>query len=338
MVMIKRGRNKRRQRWLLINVLLVLIVSGLCVGMLMLGNTIYPVRDVVRSLYDPSMGGVSFAVATIRLPRLLAGFFAGIAFGMAGHTFQTMLRNPLANPDVLGITTGSSVAALFCLLIFQTNQTTASLYAVIAGLLTVIVIYLLAWRKTFSIGRLILVGLGIQAMLNAVISYLLLVGNQQDIPAALRWLSGSLNGAQLPATLPLIWTVVICAPLLILLGNRLNILELGEESAISLGVKTNRTRLLLIVCAVAMLAVATASTGPIAFVAFLSGPIAQRLVGGGYANIVTAGLIGAILVLAADLLGQFAFGVRYPVGIVTGMLGAPYLLILLIKMNRRGRL
>ncbi|MOA28150.1 Iron-uptake system permease protein FeuC [compost metagenome] len=135
---------------------------------------------------------------------------------------------------------------------------------------------------------------------------------------------------------PLIITVLLCTPIVILLGKHLSLLELGEQAATSLGIHTNRTRITLILGTVCMIAVATATTGPIAFVAFLAGPIASRLVGIGYSTVVPAGLVGVILVLAADLIGQFAFETRFPVGVITGILGAPYLIYLLIRMNRKG--
>jgi iron complex transport system permease protein len=337
---IMAGRRQRHRRWVLVTLLLAVLACILCIAMLMLGSTIYPAKDVFRALSGEQIKGVSFAVSTIRLPRMLAGLLAGFAFGLAGSTFQTMLRNPLANPNVIGITSGSSAAAVFCITVLHTSGAVVSVASVIAGIATVAAIYLLSRRKPFSIGRLILVGIGVQAMLDAVISYLLLVGAQQDIPAALRWLSGSLNGAQMDGLPPLAITVGIFAPVIIVLGKHLSLLELGEQAATSLGVNTDRTRIVLILSAVCMIALATATTGPIAFVAFLSGPIAKRMVGVGFSfsNVIPAGLVGVNLVLAADLVGQFAFAVRYPVGIMTGILGAPYLIFLLIRMNRKGDL
>ncbi|PAE18870.1 iron ABC transporter [Bacillus sp. 7504-2] len=336
--LIMSGRRQRRRRWILVTALLAILAFILSCTMLLLGNTIYPVQDVIRALSGEQIKGVSFAVNTIRLPRMLAGLFAGFAFGIGGHIFQTMLRNPLANPNVIGITSGSSAAAVFCILILHTSNAVVSIVSVIAGLATVIIIYLLSKGKTFSIGRLILVGIGIQAMLDAFISYLLLKGAQQDIPAAIRWLSGSLNGSQMHELPPLVLTVFICTPIVLVLGKHLSLLELGEQSATTLGVNTDRARIMLIVSSVCMIALATATTGPIAFVAFLSGPIAKRLVGVGFSNMIPAGLVGVNLVLAADLIGQFAFEVRFPVGIITGILGAPYLIYLLIRMNRKGDL
>jgi iron complex transport system permease protein len=335
---IMAGRRLRHRRWLLVTIILAVMACALCAAMLLLGNTIYPVREVIRALTGEQLKGVSFAVNTIRLPRMLAGLFAGFAFGVAGYTFQTMLRNPLANPNVIGITSGSGAAAVFCIVILHSQGAAVSVASVIAGLATVMLIYFLSRGKSFSIGRLILVGIGIQAMLDAVISYLLLISAQQDVPTALRWLSGSLNGSQMKELPPLVITVLICAPIVIVLGKHLNILELGEQAATSLGVNADKTRIALIVSSVIMIAMATAITGPIAFVSFLAGPIAKRLVGVGFPSVIPAGLVGVNLVLAADLIGQFAFVYRFPVGVITGLLGAPYLIFLLIRMNRKGEL
>ncbi|TXC89572.1 iron chelate uptake ABC transporter family permease subunit [Metabacillus litoralis] len=332
------GRIKRQRRFFLVTFLLAIISLALCCTMLMLGNTIYPFSDVISVLLGEKIKGASFAVETIRFPRMVAGVFAGFAFGVAGHVFQTMLRNPLANPNVIGITAGSSAAAVFCIIVLQASTTVVSIASIIGGLATVIIIFLLSRGASFSIGRLILIGIGIQAMLNAVISYLLLIGQQNDVPTAMRWLSGSLNGAKMENLYPLIITVLIFTPIIVVLGKNLDMLELGEQAATSLGVDTDKTRFILVISSVLIIALATATTGPIAFVAFLSGPIAKRLVGVGFSSIIPAGLIGIILVLASDLIGQFAFVARYPVGVITGILGAPYLIYLLIRMNRKGDL
>lgn len=338
LAIIAAGRRQRRRRWVLVTSVLLVLACLLCCAMLLLGNTIYPIKDVIRVLSGEELKGASFAINTIRLPRMLAGLFAGFAFGIAGYVFQTMLRNPLANPNVIGITSGSSAAAVFFITVLHSSRALVSVAAVVGGLVTVVVMYLLSRGKAFSIGRLILIGIGIQAMLDAVISYLLLISSQQDLPAAIRWLSGSLNGAQMKELLPLVIAVCVLTPLLVVLGKHLSMLELGEQTATSLGVATDKTRVALIVSSVCMIAIATATTGPIAFVSFLAGPIANRLVGIGFSNLIPAGLVGVNLVLAADLIGQFAFEYRFPVGVITGILGAPYLIYLLIRMNRKGEL
>ena len=335
---ILKSRLKRKQRYVLTTVVLAVIAFLLCCTMLMMGNTIYPVKDVIAVLLGEKVPGASFAVGTLRLPRMLAGLLAGFAFGVGGYVFQTMLRNPLANPNVIGVTAGSSAAAVFCIIILHASNTVTSIAAVGGGLATVAIIYGLSHGTSFSIGRLILIGIGIQAMLNAFISYLMLVAKTHDLPTALRWLSGSLNGAKVETVMPLLLLLLVCTPIFIYFANHLEMLELGEQAATSLGVSTNRVRIILLVCAVLVIALATAVTGPIAFISFLAGPIARRIVGVGFSALIPAGLIGVILVLAADLVGQFAFEVRYPVGVITGIIGAPYLIFLLIKMNRKGNI
>lgn len=335
---IREGMRRRRRRWYLVTSLLILLAVVLSCAMLFLGNTIYTVDVVIRTLLGEDISGANFAINTIRLPRMITGLFAGFAFGVAGYIFQTMLRNPLANPNILGITSGSSVAAVFCITVLHSSNTIISLAAIIGGLVTVIIMYFLSRGRAFSIGRLIIIGIGMQAMLDAVISYLMLKSAQQDIAGAIRWLSGSLNGSKMSEVFPLILIVVMFIPVMIILGKHLNMLELGEQMATSLGVATDKMRVTLIVSSVVMIAIATATTGPIAFVSFLAGPIANRLVGVSASNILPAGLVGANLVLFADLIGQFAFVYRFPVGVITGLLGAPYLIYLLIRMNRKGEL
>ncbi len=338
LTIIKSGRRLRRQRWILVTILMAFVTLLLCSFMLLLGSTRYPLTVVVRVLFGEEIQGASFAVSTLRLPRMLSGLLAGMAFGIAGNTFQTMLRNPLASPDMIGVTSGCSVAAVFCILVLKLNGRIVSVAAVISGLMVAALIYLLSKGGSFSGGRLILIGIGIQAILHAVLSFLLLRASQYDIPGALRWLNGSLNGIQMSDIPGLFIVVIILGPVIILFGKHLKILELGEQSAITLGIKTDQTRLLLVFGSVFLIAFATAVTGPVAFVAFLAGPIAATLVGKGAPNELPSGLVGASLVLGADLIGQFAFATRFPAGIITGILGAPYLLFLLIRMNRRGGL
>lgn len=333
---IIRGFRRRKIRWTTVTLLLVGITLLLAGFMLVLGNIYYSPNIVIKVLLGEQIKGATFAIETLRLPRMLSGLLVGVAFGMAGNTFQTMLRNPLASPDIIGVTSGSSVAAVFCILILKISGNIVSAIAVVSGLLVAGLIYALSKGGSFSGGRLILIGIGIQAMLNAVISFLLLRANQYDVPAALRWLSGSLNGIQMKNIPGLFLIVIVFGLLIIMLGKNLKILELGEQSATTLGLKTDQTRLLLVMCSVFLIAFATSVTGPVSFVAFLAGPIAVKLVGTGNSNVIPAGLVGAILVLCADLLGQFAFDIKFPVGIITGILGAPYLLYLLIRMNKKG--
>lgn len=334
---LRQGHRTRRRRWLLVTLTLAALIAALAALMLMIGETFYSPAQVVSALDGTSTDrATTFAVGTLRLPRLLAGAAAGAALGLAGSTFQTMLRNPLASPDIVGITSGSSAAAVYCIVVLGASQTVTSVVSLIAGLATAGLIYALAHTGESAGGRFILIGIGVGAMLDAVVSYLLLGASQWDIPAAMRWLAGSLNGAQMDEIAPVALTLAVLGTTLVMLTRNLAAMELGDPAAVALGVRVDRTRLALVLAAVGLAAVATSTTGPIAFVAFLSGPIAVRLVGTSGSPLVPAGLVGAALTLAADLLGQNAFGTNYPVGIVTGVLGAPYLMYLLVRLNRSG--
>lgn len=335
-IIIKHAYYKRRARAIIANVSLIAIVLCICIMMLLYGNTNYSLDVVIRVLRGENIQGANFAIATLRLPRMLSGLLVGIAFGIAGNTFQTMLRNHLASPDIIGVTSGSSVAAVFCILVLGLSGPAVSIISVISGLLVSMLIYLLSKDISFSGSRLILIGIGIQAMLQAAISFLLLKASQYDVPGAMRWLSGSLNGMTMKGIPTLFIVVMVFGIISLLFTKYLQVLELGDEFATTLGIRLNLVRIILILSAVFLIAFATSTTGPIAFVAFLAGPIASKIVGRGSSNVLASGLVGALLVLSSDMIGQYVFSTRFPVGVITGILGAPYMLFLLICINRRG--
>ena len=335
-ILIKHAYYKRRAYAIIANVSLIAIVFCICIMMLLYGNTNYSLDVVIRVLRGENIQGATFAIATLRLPRMLSGLLVGIAFGIAGNTFQTMLRNPLASPDIIGVTSGSSVAAVFCILVLGLSGPAVSIISVISGLLVSMLIYLLSKDISFSGSRLILIGIGIQVMLQAAISFLLLKASQYDVPGAMRWLSGSLNGMTMKGIPTLFIVVMVFGIISLLFTKYLQVLELGDEFATTLGIRLNLVRIILILSAVFLIAFATSTTGPIAFVAFLAGPIASKIVGRGSSNVLASGLVGALLVLSSDMIGQYVFSTRFPVGVITGILGAPYMLFLLICINRRG--
>lgn len=335
-IIIKHAYYKRRARAIIANVSLIAIVLCICIMMLLYGNTNYSLDVVIRVLRGENIQGATFAIATLRLPRMLSGLLVGIAFGIAGNTFQTMLRNPLASPDIIGVTSGSSVAAVFCILVLGLSGPAVSIISVISGLLVSMLIYLLSKDISFSGSRLILIGIGIQAMIQAAISFLLLKASQYDVPGAMRWLSGSLNGMTMKGIPTLFIVVMVFGIISLLFTKYLQVLELGDEFATTLGIRLNLVRIILILSAVFLIAFATSTTGPIAFVAFLAGPIASKIVGRGSSNVLASGLVGALLVLSSEMIGQYVFSTRFPVGVITGILGAPYMLFLLICINRRG--
>ncbi|WP_167051309.1 iron chelate uptake ABC transporter family permease subunit [Salinibacterium sp. ZJ77] len=334
--LIASGRRHRVRRRALVCAIIAAAVLALFVAALLMGRTFYPLADVVGVLLGEQVPGASFTVGELRLPRAVLAVLVGFAFGVAGVTFQTLLRNPLASPDIIGISWGASAAAVVAIVGFSVSQTAVSVVALAGAIVTAVAIYLLAHRGGFAGARLILIGIGISAMLQSVVAYMLSRAADWDLQAAMQWLAGSLNSASWERVAPLAAASALLVPALLLQSRKLGALRLGDDSAASLGIRVDRVRLTLIVCAVMLLAMATAASGPVAFVAFMAGPVAARLVGPGASLIVPAGLVGALLVLGADLAGQFAFDSRYPVGVITGVLGAPYLIYLLTRTNRSG--
>lgn len=328
-------RARRRRRGLVMTVLAALIVIVFTIS-LMVGNTFYPPGDVIRVVLGEDVAGATFTVGRLRLPRAVLAVLAGASFGLAGVTFQTMLRNPLASPDIIGISAGSSAAAAFAIVTLSLGATEVSIFAIVVGLAVAVLVYLLAYRGGVAGTRLILIGIGIAAMLDSVTAYILSRAAQWDLQEATRWLTGSLNGTNWAQVGPVAIALLVLGPVLLAQSKNLAATQLGDDTAAALGVRVDRTRLIVIVTAVGLIAFATAASGPIAFVAFLSGPIASRIVGRGGSMLVPAALVGALLVLVADLAGQYLLGARYPVGVVTGVLGAPFLIWLIIRTNRAG--
>ncbi len=330
------GRRSRHRRHAVATIVLGVMLVVLFAVALMIGNTFYPLDEVIRVILGETVPGASFTVGELRLPRAVLAILAGFAFGIAGVSFQTLLRNPLASPDIIGISNGAGAAAVIGIVVLSVNGPVVSLLALAGAVVTAGVIYLLSIKNGFAGTRLILIGIGVSAMLQSVISYVLSRAASWDIQTAMQWLTGSLNNASWERVMPLAIAAVIIVPLMLSQGRSLGALQLGDDSASGLGVRVNVTRLLFILGAVALLAFATAACGPIAFVAFMAGPIAARITGPGANLLLPSAFVGAVLVLGGDLLGQFAFGDRYPVGVITGVLGAPYLIFLLIRTNRSG--
>lgn len=328
---VRRGRRRR-----VVIVVLTSVVVLAFTASLMIGHTFYPPSDVVRVMLGGDVGGASFTVGRLRLPRAIVAVTVGLCFGLGGVTFQTMLRNPLASPDIIGITAGAGAAAAFAIIVLRLSDGQVSVFAIAAGLAVALLVYALSFRRGVLGTRLILVGIGIAAMLDAFTAYVLSRAGEWDLQQAMRWLSGSLNGATWADAVIVAVALAVLGPVLLSRSRALDMLRLGDDAASALGVRVEPTRVLLIVAAVGLIAFGTAAAGPIAFVAFLSGPIAARIVGPHGSLLIPSALVGATLVVVGDLAGQWAFGTRFPVGVVTGVLGAPYLVYLVIRTTRAG--
>lgn len=330
----RRQRATRARRYHMAWLMLILIAAFVLT--LMLGQSFTPPQLVIKVLLGQSVPGASFTVGELRLPRASLSVLAGLSFGLGGVAFQTMLRNPLASPDIIGISSGASAAAVFAIVVLSMNGPAVSVFAVLSGLAIALLIYALAFRDGVAGTRLILVGIGVSAMLESFIAYILSSAPAWSLQEAMRWLTGSVNGARLDQLLPLLLALLVFGGLLLSRKRDLEILRLGDDAAAALGTHVAQTRILVIVAAVGMISFATAIAGPISFVAFLSGPIAARIFRSNGSLLLPSALIGAILVLVGDYVGQFMLPGRYPVGVITGALGAPYLVYLIIRVNRNG--
>ena len=330
------GRRRRRGVVALLGVLAVAVAAlSLCVGAYAI-----PVPDVVRTLAGQGQGMEEFVVMRLRLPRLVMGVLVGVAFALSGALFQSILDNPLASPDIIGVTWGASLAAVVALLVLGLSGVVVSVSAFVGALLIAVAIYLLSWRGGVTGYRFVLIGIGVAFMANSAVGYMLTRTDVRDAQTAMVWLVGSVSGAGWDEIAVIAAALAVLVPLTAALASRLRALQLGDDAASGLGVSAERARLGLIVTAVALAAVGTAAAGPVAFVGFLSAPIARRLVGSGELALVPAALVGVVVVTASDFIALHLLpgDVQLPVGVVTGAIGAPYLLWLLASSGRAAAL
>ncbi len=288
-----------------------------------------------HALLDPASPD-RFAVLTLGLPRYLLGALAGVALGASGAIFQTVTRNPLASPDVLGFGAGAASGAILALRLGESQPGFTAGMAVAGGLLAALVVYGLAGGLRASPRRLILSGIMISALLTAVNGYLLLEADVQDTQVVLAWLSGSLNTAAWHDLPGLAAALAALIALCLLRHRSFGLIELEDSLVTTLGARPGRQRAGWIVTGVLLVAAATAVTGPIAFVALAAPHIARRLHGARLANPLAPALVGAVLVTGCDAVAANALPIHPPVGIVTGALGGLYLLTLLLRADRPG--
>ncbi|MDN5900430.1 MAG: iron ABC transporter permease [Brachybacterium sp.] len=333
-------RSPRSRRTVLVTTTAGLLLLALMIVRVLVGTPMVPLDLALRAIGGEAVPGYSFIVMDHRLPTAVVALLAGAAFGLSGTVFQTLLRNPLASPDVIGVTLGSSAGAVIAMAFFQADGRALFWFALLGGLLTAMLLVAVAGAggpgaSGGADNRFVLVGIGVAAALGALISYLLTRLSLQSAGDALHWMIGSLSSSTWDRAAVLAGALVVLIPVLALLVPRLRILQLGDDTATSLGLSAPRTRVALILVAVTLCALTVAVTGPLAFVAFLAGPIAQRLAG--RPSFPLAAAVGAVIVLLADIAGQNLFGgTELPAGVITGALGAPFLMWMLTRTPTSG--
>ena len=340
------------RRTLVLSAACALLAIALALVSLSVGTTKLPVADVLQSLLGGGDGSTRLVVLELRLPRVATGLLVGIAFAVSGALLQTLSRNALASPDIVGVNSGASAAAVTVIVLAGTGGGNISgiaarvgipLAAIIGGLAaTAIVGVLSIQRGVIDAGRIVLIGVGVAAAANSLVAWLLVIGDVTDAGRAAAWLAGSLNARTWSDAVPVGLAVLLLVPAAVAFNRDLDALVLGDDVASALGVRVSRVRVALLIIATVLAAMATAGAGPIAFVALVAPQIAQRLAKTERPPLLSTALLGALFVTAADLVARNGLEVlqvgpyELPVGVVTAAAGAPYLLHL-IGRQQKGR-
>ncbi|MEV0222113.1 iron chelate uptake ABC transporter family permease subunit [Streptomyces sp. NPDC050704] len=336
-LVLRHRRIAVRLQWrsVVVCTVLAVAVAGTAVLALMTGSYSLGPGQVLSALTGRETGFVHEIVVEWRLPRVAAALVFGAALGVSGAVFQSLLRNPLADPGIIGFSQGSYTGALVVILVV--NGTYAQLVggALLGGMATAVAVYVLAYRRGVQGFRLIVVGIGVSAMLGSLNTWLILKADLDQAMSAAAWGAGSLNG--------LSWNQVViggaCIAVLLLLAGMLSRpmrqMQLGDDAAASQGVRVSSARLGLILVGVALTATVTAASGPIAFISLVAPQIARRLARTAGITLVPAAFVGALLCLASDYLAQHVAPTPLPVGIITVVLGGGYLGYLLFTEARR---
>ncbi|RFU20163.1 FecCD family ABC transporter permease [Geodermatophilus marinus] len=344
---VRIGPVSGRVRWRQVVVPAVAAVVVVLLGAVSLGRGDYPIglADVLRTLVGLGEGNQPFIVLQLRAPRIVVGVLVGLALGIAGALFQTFARNPLASPDILGITQGASVGAVAAIVLGGTTGAGAVLgglgipMAALAGALaTGLLLMALTWRRGIDGYRLVLIGIALWAGAAALTHWLLTRAEIYDAASAYVWITGSLNARTWDQAVPLAVSLAVLLPVALATSRALAALQFGDDTARGLGLRLSGSQAVVVLVAVLLTAAAVAAAGPIAYVALVVPQIAVRLAGCSRPPLLASALLGAALVVGADLLTRTVLPQALPVGILTAAVGAPYLLWLLVRGRRRSTL
>ncbi|MBW7474762.1 iron ABC transporter permease [Paenibacillus oenotherae] len=315
---------------LLFGLLLLLFIAGLSIGSTML----HPV-EVFKHLLGMGTGEYNFIIDTIRLPRMLLSLLVGAALGVSGLILQGIVRNPLASPDIIGITGGASVAAVIFIVYFSAalSMKWLPLAAILGATLISLLIYSLAWKKGVTPIRLVLIGIGVAASTGACTTMMIVLSSTASLNQAYIWMTGSVYGANWNEVTSMLTWLLISVPLALFFSRSVNVQELGDQVAIGLGARVQRDRFCLLLISVALAGSAVAYAGGIGFVGLIAPHISRKIVGRSFASVVpVCAMIGGLIVCAADIIARTAFlPLDIPAGVFTAGIGAPFFIYLLFK-------
>ena len=324
--------------------ILMLIVALTFIMSLAIGDSFISPLHVISILFGHGSTFDTLIVQEFRMPRILVALFAGMGLAISGAILQGIIRNPLASPDVIGISAGAGAAVVAFLALFSdaNYSLTVSMKwmpvaAFIGALVTALLVYSLSWKNGVSATRLVMIGVGVASLMQAVSTVLMLIGPIYQASKANVWITGSVNSAtwqQVKIIIPIVACLVIIT---LLVTRHLNLQQFGDDVATSLGQRVQKTRFALLLLCTALVGCAVSFAGTIGFVGLMAPHIARRLVGSSFGSLIPASAcIGGILVVLADTMGRSLFGSTVvPAGVFTAAIGAPYFIYLLIKMQKR---
>ncbi|KAA9017054.1 FecCD family ABC transporter permease [Niallia endozanthoxylica] len=296
--------------------------------------------SVIQVFFGGGTEMEQLVVTNFRLPRIIIALMVGISLAVAGGILQGMVRNPLASPDMLGITGGAAVAVVGFLAFFsdKNNALTVSikwlpLAAFVGAGVIAFLVYFLAWKNGVSPIRLILIGIGLSALMQALTTLMMILGPIYRASQANIWITGTVNGSNWNQVSLLVPCTVILIAVSLMMARNMNVQELGDEIATGVGGHVQRQRFFLMVISTALIGSSVAFAGGIGFVGLMAPHMARRLVGSSFGALLpVSALIGGILVMLADLIGRTLFSpLEIPAGVFTSAIGAPYFIYLLFK-------
>ncbi|MCX5386273.1 iron chelate uptake ABC transporter family permease subunit [Streptomyces sp. NBC_00083] len=330
-----------RPRVVLVTLLLAAAVFFLFCLSLTLGDFPLPLPKVIASLFGGGEQVDHFVIMELRMPRALAGLVVGTALGVSGALTQSIARNPLASPDILGITGGAGTVAVFLVTVSGgaatavTGSVGLSGAALLGGLATGLLVYFLAWRRGVDGFRLILIGISVSAVTQALTTWLLVTADIKDVARAQAWLVGSLDNRSWSEVGVALWGTLAVVAVVACAAFQFKPLHFGDDVAAGLGVRHALVRAVLLLCAVLLAGFAVSAAGPVPFVALVAPQVAMRLTRHPTPPLIASATVGALLLLGSDLVARTALPVTLPVGVVTAAIGGPFLIYLLVRANRR---
>ncbi|MBW5420371.1 iron chelate uptake ABC transporter family permease subunit [Streptomyces sp. BG9H] len=331
--LVRRGRASFlvHRRAAIASCVLAVLTAAVCLAYLCLGER-YVAPDEVLNTLTGQPSTADFVVGELRLPRLVLGLMVGAAFGVGGALIQTVARNPLASPDIIGVSQGASALTIGALTFGVGSFSVLPYFSVAGGMIAAALVYFFAWRGGLHAARFVLIGIGVAIALRSVVHLFITKGDYLVAHQAQVWITGSLNGRGWDEAAPLGWTLLALTPCVVWAARAQRNAAFDDDTATALGVPLQRTRLGLALLGVFLASVATGAAGPVDFVALLAPQIARRLTRTAQIPLLCSALLGALIVVAADLPARLLFApVELPVGVLTAAVGAPYLIWLIVK-------